>query len=170
MDRLASESGEAVYFVQRSGSEAVCIDVIESQGSARILTLQPGSRRPLGLGAGGLAILAGLPPYEREEVLSSVAGTIERHWRVPEESIRQSIKEVRTTGYAVIRNTVTPGVSAIGRSFKDSLHQVFGALTVAGLSGRLTSRRMGSLRQHLDRAITSMESVLHSPTWTQYST
>jgi DNA-binding IclR family transcriptional regulator len=170
MERLAAESTEAVYFVQRSGPEAVCIDVIEGCGTARILTLQPGSRRPLGLGAGGLAILSGLPSEEREEILLSVAGVIERYWRIPEEEIRHSMKEMRGTGFAVIRNTITPGVTAIGRSFRNSLNQVFGALTIAGLSGRMSVRRLQSLRQSLERATASVEKVLRSHQWSRYST
>ena len=70
---FAEEVGDTVYLVVRSGREAVCLERIEGPSPVRVLTLDTGSRRPLGLGAGGLAILAALPEDERQLVIDSIA-------------------------------------------------------------------------------------------------
>jgi len=64
---FAEEVGDTVYLVVRSGMEAVCLERIEGPSPVRVLTLDSGSRRPLGLGAGGLAIL---PRYPKTSVSS----------------------------------------------------------------------------------------------------
>lgn len=168
MERLAAESAETVYLVQRSGMEAVCIDFEQGPGTLRVVTLQMGSRRPLGLGAGGLAILAAMPPDEIEEVLAVVMGSIEKEWRFTPQELRASLQEAQAQGYAVIKNRITPGVTAFGMSFKDSLGQVFGAVTVAGLNNRLTPARITALRQGLRQAVQGIERALRSHQWARH--
>ena len=169
MERLADESAETVYLVQRSGTEAVCIDFQQGPSTLRVVTLQTGSRRPLGLGAGGLAILAALEPEEIEEVLSIVGRTIEKDWRFAATDLRKSLDQAQAKGYAVIRNRITPGVTALGISFKDSLGQVFGAVTVAGLNNRMTPKRIETLRDGLRRAATTIEKALRSHRWARHT-
>ncbi len=168
MERLAAGSAETVYLVQRSGLEAVCIDFQQGPGTLRVSTLQTGSRRPLGLGAGGLAILAAMNPEEIEDVLAAVMGTIEKEWRFPQADLRSSLQEAQAQGYAVIRNRITPGVTAFGKSFKNSLGQVFGAVTIAGLNSRMTPARIALLRHGLDDAAASIEKALRSHHWARY--
>jgi DNA-binding IclR family transcriptional regulator len=170
MERLAAESSETVYLLQRSGNEAVCLDLKQGPTTVRVVTLRIGSRRPLGLGAGGLAILAALPKTEGDEVLAVVAKSIERTWRFPSAVLRQSLEEAREQGFAVIRNRITAGVTAIGRSFDDSLGQVFGAVTIAGLNARMTASRMESHGERLRTAALTIERALCGERWARYAT
>jgi DNA-binding IclR family transcriptional regulator len=169
MARLAAQSTETVYLVQRSGYEAVCVDLEQGPSTIRVVTLQVGSRRPLGLGAGGLAILANLPEEEIDEVLTVVMGSIERDWRFPEADLRSSLRRTQTDGHATIQNRITPGVTAVGKSFKDSLGQVFGAVTIAGLNSRMSPRRVHGLVLALDTAAHAIERALRGHQWARYS-
>ncbi|MBU3651647.1 MAG: IclR family transcriptional regulator [Limnohabitans sp.] len=169
MEKLATDTAETVYLVQRSGLEAVCIDLVPGPSAVRVLTLQVGSRRPLGLGAGGLAILATLDDDEREDVFSRVMGQIESEWRFAPQELRESMARARLAHDAVIRNRITPGVTAMGRSFKDSLGQVLGAVTVAGVNARMTESRMSQHRQHLLAATRAIEKALRGQQWARYA-
>jgi DNA-binding IclR family transcriptional regulator len=60
MRRLAECTADTVYLVCRSGFDAVCIHRLEGAFPIRTLVLEVGSRRPLGVGAGGLAVLAAI--------------------------------------------------------------------------------------------------------------
>lgn len=170
MEELALATGETVYLLQRSGHEAVCLDLQQGPATVRVVTLQVGSRRPLGLGAGGLAILASLPDDEAAEIFRVVATTIAREWRFPTDLLKESLRDARRDGFALIRNRLTPGVTAVGRSFADSLGQVFGAITVAGLNGRMTAERLYSHRRQLSRAARAIEASLRSHRWARYAT
>lgn len=169
MERLALEAADTVYLVQRSGTEAVCVDLRQGPTAMRVTALQIGSRRPLGLGAGGLAILAAMPEDEAREVLASVAGTIENEWHFPEATLKESLQAARARGLAVIENRINPGVTAIGRSFRDSLGHVFGAITVAGSSARLTKVRTAAIEGSLREAAQTIERALRGHQWARYA-
>lgn len=170
MERLAQEAADTVYLVQRSGTEAVCVDLRQGPTTMRVTALQIGSRRPLGLGAGGLAILAALPDDEAEEVLGVVSASIEDEWHFPIPVLRSSLQVARERGNAVIENRITPGVTAFGRSFRDSLGHVFGAITVAGSSARLTPQRTAAIEASLREAVQTIERALRSHQWARYAT
>ncbi len=169
MEQLAVNTAETVYLVQRSGLEAVCIDLVQGPSAVRVVTLQMGSRRPLGLGAGGLAILADLPADEGEDVFAQVSGPISSEWRFSEADLRESMRWARQHRHAIIRNRITPGVTAVGKSFRDSLGQVFGAVTVAGLNARMTESRMAHVLEQLNLATRTIERALSGHQWARYS-
>ncbi|MDB5874189.1 MAG: IclR family transcriptional regulator [Ramlibacter sp.] len=162
---LAAQTGETVYLILRSGNEAVCIDRVEGPSPVRVVKLQVGSRRPLGLGAGGLAILAALAGDEAERVLRTVAGPIEHEWHLSEAFLRKSLLASQRDGYALIRNRITPGVTAVGRSFSDGLGRVFGAVSVAAANDRMGPVAVAGLRGPLTRACTALEATLRRRSW-----
>src|SRR5690606_27567778 len=114
LKRLAEEVGDTVYLTVRSGTDAVCVDRHEGPSPIRVLTLDVGSRRPLGLGAGGLAILAYIPEEEREELIERLYRRASTQRGQSADALRAAVRECRRNGYAVIRNSVNPGVSAVG--------------------------------------------------------
>ncbi|MEJ8814786.1 IclR family transcriptional regulator [Variovorax ureilyticus] len=165
LEALARDAGETAYLIMRSGDEAVCIDVAEGPTPLRVVTLHIGSRRPLGLGAGGLAILSALPPDERKGILENVTARIERHWGFPPELLAQSLQEATRRGHAVIRNRVNPGVTAVGMPFFDSLGQVIGAVTVAAANARMEPARLAQLQQLLERTSRDLRDALSGHQW-----
>lgn len=160
VERLALQAGDTVYVVIRSGDEAVCIERQEGPSPIRVLTLQIGSRRPLGLGAGGLAILAALPDEERSAVLERVAARIASDHGFTEKALRDSLAAARRQGYALIRNRVTPGVTAIGMPFRNSLGRVLGAISIAAINARMTPARIMVVRPQIEAAVKAVESAL----------
>jgi DNA-binding IclR family transcriptional regulator len=165
MERLAGEAGETVYLVQRSGDEAVCIDMVEGPTPVRVVTLQIGSRRPVGLGAGGLAILAALPEDEARRVFAQVREPIARDGQFGPEELWEGVLRARAEGHSTIANRITPGVTAIGRAFADSLGHVFGAVSVAAVNARMGPQRLAALRPVLARAAADIEQALRSQRW-----
>lgn len=168
LETLAEEAAETVYLVQRSGDEAVCIDLVEGASAVRVASLQVGSRRPLGLGAGGLAILAALPPDEAERLIARVGARIEKDWNFPVAVLRRSLQDNRREGFSLIRNRITPGVTAVGLSFRDSLGQVLGAISIAGTNARMGPKRLEALRLSMAGARRRIEAILHGHHWVRY--
>lgn len=168
MEQLARRAEETVYLILRSGDEAVCIDVVEGPTAVRVVTLQVGSRRPLGLGAGGLAILAALPQDEQDRVLGRVARSIETQWGFPAAMLAGSLQATRDTGVATIRNRVNPGVTALGIPFLDSLGQVLGAVTIAATNARMADGRLQQMQRLLQTASVDIRGVLRGTQWARY--
>ena len=59
-----------------SGCESVCLEPRPGTFPIRANYLDVGSRRPLGVGAGSLALLIALPPDERARVMATNAGRL----------------------------------------------------------------------------------------------
>ena len=71
--KLAEQTQDTVYLSERRGLEAVCTARALGDYPIKALTLDVGIRRPLGVGAGGLAILCALPEAEADEIIEANA-------------------------------------------------------------------------------------------------
>ncbi len=152
MAQLAADTGDTVYLVVRSDVDAVCIHRCEGSAPERALVLGIGARRPLGLGAGGLAILAAIEEQERAEIIARITPSLGMIARISPPELTVDCEETRTLGAAVIQNRITLGRKAVGLPFRDSTGQPVGALSVAALTQRLTARRTLEITERLRTA------------------
>ncbi|MCO5396663.1 IclR family transcriptional regulator [Ralstonia soli] len=112
---LALETGDWLFFTVRHELEAICLSRESGDIPYPAASLQVGDRHPLGLGAGGLAILAAMPDEEAERILKINIPEIGRRYpQMTEEALRKLIAETREQGYAVIPGTLAPGFWGIG--------------------------------------------------------
>lgn len=148
MENLSAQTGDTVYLVVRSGFDAVCMHRLEGSFPIRTLVLDVGSRRPLGVGAGGLALLTALNDDERAEVIARIGPKLTSFRGVTPAFLERASVRARQEGMAIVQDTVNLGVSAVGQAFRDGMGQPLGALSVAALShrmGRERLRRIGEL-------------------------
>ncbi|WP_251864592.1 helix-turn-helix domain-containing protein [Achromobacter sp. Marseille-Q4962] len=144
--KLARLSGDTVFLVIRQGDYALCL--LREAGSfpVKVFTIDQGERRLLGVGAGGLALLAGLP----DEEIAALHG---RHAAAYAQAglglaaLLKTARKTRAAGYSEIVDTITPGVSGVGVAFPVSeLTSV--AFSFGAISSRLDAARrkeMGAL-------------------------
>jgi DNA-binding IclR family transcriptional regulator len=135
---------------------------VEGPSAIRVATLRIGSRRPLGLGAGGLAILSALPDQARENVLAEILPQVRSGWDFPAPALLRSIDDARRLGYSLIRNRVTPGVTAIGMPFHSSTGRTAGAVSLAAVNSRMGGSRVAMLASLLRQAVKEIEAGLRS--------
>lgn len=146
---LAERVGDTVYLTVRSGWESVCEDRYEGPSPIRVLTLDIGSRRPLGQGAGGLAILAYLPEDEREDAMAELGRRYTDDPRLSAQALQPAVQQCRQRGYAWIRDRVNLGVSAVGVPLFDSLDRPIAAISVAAVNSRLAGDLVPALAETL---------------------
>lgn len=138
--RLADLSEDTVLLSVRSGVEAVCVDREIGAFPIRANYLDIGSRRPLGIGAGSLALLVRLPEREIDAILEVLAPRLAAYPLLPEAEIRAEIRAARERGYVVILDRVIPKMGGIGVPVVDRAGRVVAALSIAALSERLRER------------------------------
>lgn len=160
LERIASELGDTAYLVIRSGLEAVCVDRQEGPSPIRVFTLEIGSRRPLGLGAAGLAILGALPKAERTTVLDEVLEQVLEQGQLRRKEFLDSVERCQRNGYSYIRNRVTLGVSAVGAALRDALGGTVGAISVAAVDARMTAARIPAIAAVLKREVAVIQQAL----------
>ena len=153
-------TGDTVYLVMRSGFDAVCMHRREGDYPVRALVLEVGSRRPLGVGAGGLAILSAMDIDERDEVIRRVEPSLSAFGDLTAQKLVQACNQATKQGAAIIQNRVTLGVKAVGLPFRDSMGQPTGALSVAALSQRLTEARIQVVIELLQKSVKDVEKRL----------
>jgi DNA-binding IclR family transcriptional regulator len=164
--RLAQRTQDTVYLSLRFGDEAICIDRREGSFPIKTLTLRIGDRRPLGIGAGSLAMLAFLPDEEVERILA-VHGAEQMRYGIGEMIIRDMIATARQLGHALNDERLIPGMSAIGVPIRRPNGQPFGAISIAAISSRLTLPRrdgiVASLRQEAEQIEAELKPILAQP-------
>ncbi|MDM0071444.1 IclR family transcriptional regulator C-terminal domain-containing protein [Variovorax sp. J31P207] len=122
--------------------------------------LEVGSRRPLGVGAGGLAILSAIDEEERLEIIERVAPSLPAFGKLTAYDLAEACTQARAEGAAVIQNRVSLGVRAVGVAFRDSMGHAVGALSVAALTQRLNQRRTQQISEMLRRATKDVEVLM----------
>jgi DNA-binding IclR family transcriptional regulator len=129
--RLAREIDQTVYLIVRSGLESVCVARCESDTPIRTLILEVGSRQPLGVGAGSMAILAMLPADEMERIIAVNRERYMEQGGFQESVFRASLAEARQSAVATHEGSFTRGVSGIGVAVRDASGYPVAAVSIA---------------------------------------
>lgn len=113
LENMAELTGLSAYLSIRRGSEVVCIDSVVGNSIVQIVPYTIGSRRPLGVGAAGLALLAVLSREEVDEVLDaqqadSVEGVLSP------DKLRRMVVESRRNRFAYNPGLFIRGVCGLG--------------------------------------------------------
>ncbi len=146
---LAEHTEDTIYLSEPSGNEAVCTAHEEGPYPIKALPLHVGIRRPLGVGAGGLAILSALAPARAEEILQVNAVRYPAYGGIDVAWLRAAIQQTQRDGYATISEKATPGMTAIGVPILGPAGEPIGAISIAAISQRMAVKRRVELARLL---------------------
>lgn len=138
--RLAQTCEDSVILSVPSGQESVCIEMRPGTFPIRANYLNVGSRRPLGVGAGSLALLAALPDAEAEAALGAIAPSLRRYPHFDAVMLRREMEATRARGYALLLDVVVERMGGIAVALHDPDGHPIGAISIAALSDRITER------------------------------
>ncbi|HEY0835275.1 MAG TPA: IclR family transcriptional regulator [Azospirillum sp.] len=156
---LAQGTGDMAFLVVRSGFETVCLDRIAGNFAIQTMTQGVGDRHPLGVGAGGLAVLAALADGEVKIVMKAIAPQL-RRYRLTERMLRERIDLTRERGSAVDEGSAALDVTAVGRAIRDCGGSPVGAVFVASIKSRMTELRQREVDKRLATCVAAIESAL----------
>ncbi|HSW17188.1 MAG TPA: IclR family transcriptional regulator [Ramlibacter sp.] len=142
MAAVASKTGDTSYLAIRSGTETVCIDRQTGGYPVKAFTVEVGSRRPLGVGATGVALLAALPPDEAETVLEAIHEGLGRFPNAAARQIREAMTRARRDGFAVSDGLMVKGVRGVAVVIRDASDRPIAAIGTAAISDRMTPKRI----------------------------
>lgn len=162
--RLAETTGDTVFLTVRSGYDTVCIDRKEGSFPIRALTLDVGTRRPLGVGAGGLALLMTLPDAEVNAIVNANAIRLRSYNNLTVPALNGMLKRARELGYALNDTHITPGATSIGLPIISRYGQPFAAISIGAISSRMDAGRQRKLAAILRREVRIVESALSEAT------
>lgn len=152
LNGLVDSTDATVFLNLRSGPDSVCIARRDGSEPLLALTVEVGTRRPLSVSAGGVAILLGLPRAEQLRVQRENLDTIRRHGLARQAAALRMFCSSKKLGYGCNIEEIVSGISAIGVQLCDLHGQPIGSLSIADLADRFKIARRASLLQDLRKA------------------
>jgi DNA-binding IclR family transcriptional regulator len=144
LGRIAAASGDAVALTVRSGPDSLCVERHTGIYPIQVMTVAIGARLPLGVGVGGLAILAFLPEREIDNLLKKNAARLARR-RITAQQLRERLGAVRRDGYAFTESGVVPGTHVLGVPVFGSGGEPLAAISISSIAARLPAARARAL-------------------------
>jgi DNA-binding IclR family transcriptional regulator len=148
--RLSERSADTALLSVRSGVEALYLARSVGNHPLQPNYLQIGSRRPLGVGAGALALLVWLPDAEIEAVIEVIVPRLAKSPRITPKFLRERIAMARKAGHTVLIDAAFPGMGGVGVPVRDDAGEVVAALSIGAASDRIR-RREGELADMLKK-------------------
>jgi DNA-binding IclR family transcriptional regulator len=143
--RLESRTGDTVFLSVRSGVEAICIDRVEGSFPIKALTLNVGDRRPLGVGAGSLALLAFLPDSDIEQIVEGNAARLSAFPGYTPSLLYDMVEAARRQGYTLNDGHVLADMFAVGMPVMGRNQRPLASLSIAAIKGRIQGDRRANL-------------------------
>lgn len=153
LEEIARETDDTAYLSIRTGFEALCIGRAEGGFPVKTLALRVGGLRPLGVGAGSLALLAFLEePALTRTIRASAARR--QSFGIDETQLPALVREARRQGHTFLRGVVVPGMNAVGLPLFSREGEPYAALSVSCIAERMSEARaveiVDLLRAHRD--------------------
>lgn len=153
VQRLARMSEDTVFLLARQGDYTVCLLRLDGRAPSRIFSTNVGDIRPIGIGVGGMAMLATVPDEEVERIYQRHAPAFQAAG-LGREAMARNVAKTRRLGYCEMADTVTSNVAGVGAVIP---HQgsAFAAVSIASTKSRLSVARRAELGQLLLRTLTA---------------
>lgn len=141
LKKLAALTGDAVFLVVRDGHESVSLWREIGAYPVQILATFAGKRQPLGVGSGGMALLAKLDDDTVEDIIARNSNRIEQYGGMTTREMRQLVLNTRTRGYSVVGNYAVRGALGVGCALCDSSNHPYLAISVTAITDRMPATR-----------------------------
>jgi DNA-binding IclR family transcriptional regulator len=163
LQALARATGDMAFLMVRSGFDSVCVDRIAGNFAIQTMVQGVGDRHPLGVGAGGLAILGALSTADAEIVLAAVKPQL-RRYGLTEARMRERVAATRANGMAIDQGSAALEVTALARVVRDRSGVPVAAVSVPSIQSRMTEARRREVDKRLRACVAAVEAALPTPT------
>ncbi|MBB5213691.1 IclR family transcriptional regulator [Parapusillimonas granuli] len=141
MQKLAAITGDAVFLVVQDKHESISLWREIGPYPVQILATFAGKRQPLGVGSGGLALLARLDDESVEEIIALNSKVLEQYGGMSPREMRQLVQNTRTRGYSVVGNYAVRGALGVGCALCDGKGKPLLAISVTAITERMPASR-----------------------------
>ncbi|GAA1786095.1 IclR family transcriptional regulator [Actinomadura chokoriensis] len=159
--RLQHVVGETCHLVVYDALEVLYIDKVENEHNVRMAS-RVGMRMPAYRTAVGKAILAWLGDEEFQAVVAAGMPPATERTITDPARLAAELERVRRTGYAVDDRENEPEVRCVAAPVFDHNDRAVGALSVSGLTSRMTPARVREVGPMVERAGLEISRVLGS--------
>jgi DNA-binding IclR family transcriptional regulator len=160
LKRIADATSDIAFLTIRSGSDAISIARVEGGEPVDVPAIEIGVHRPLGVGAGSLALLMLLPDDEIARICNANAKRLITYGlSVPR--LQNIVKHSQELGYATHDGSLLPGLSGIGTVIQDSDGAPLAALSVTAIADSLPASRQQEILSLLRTESRVIQNLVH---------
>ena len=141
---LCEQVGDTAYLTIRSGFDSICVDRKTGPYPVKVLSIEVGARRPLGVGVGGLALLACLSEGDAIDIIKANEQRLARH-KLSVGRLAERVRAARAKGYAYTEVGVVPGTRALAVPVWGEDGEAAAAISIAAIADRMPAARVSGL-------------------------
>lgn len=156
MRNLAQQTGDAVFLVVREGYESVSLWREIGPYPVQILATYAGKRQPLGVGSGGMALLAQLDDATVEDIIRHNTESLEQYGGMTEREMRQLVSNTRSRGYSVVGNYAVRGALGVGCALCDTEGFPVLSISVTAITERMPATRQKEIARLISQSLTTI--------------
>ena len=153
---IADRTEDSVFLSVIADGEALCIDQATGSHPISVNTLTVGARRPLGVGAGSLALLAAHQSTARQAIIEENSRRYLRYGRLNADAVKRALSRWHKAGYVFNSSLIIEGVSAIGLPIFDEAGDLVCSVSVGTINARMRPGRRSEIAGIVRHAVNSI--------------
>lgn len=153
---IAEATGDTIFLNIRSRFDVVCVDRKLGSFPIKTLVFDIGNRRPLGVGAAGIALLMSYEMSAVREIVRANEVRFARYGKTNADQIVAMVRRAKDVGYVATDDVVVPGVRAVCLPFGGDGRLPPSAITVAAVAARLPRTRVAELLSQMEGMIRTL--------------
>lgn len=153
LEDIASTTTDATFLVIQSGLDTLCIARALGTYVIQALAVNVGHRQPIGVGAGGLAMLAAMPHKDADALIRTNGDRLPYYRNLSTTELKKMVSQARADGYAVIGNYAVSGVVGVGVALHDAMGNIIGGVSVASIKSRMNKERQQQVAEQIKRSM-----------------
>ncbi|WP_425417693.1 IclR family transcriptional regulator [Oricola indica] len=156
LKHIAGELGDTVYLAMRNGLDSVCVERIEGSYPIRTCTVNIGMHRPLGIGAGSIALMSGFGKMERELILTQNESRFVSY-KTSINEVRARCEKAEETGYDFGKVLGDVNIKALGFCLRGYSGRPIGGISVTAIGDRFDDAHLAEAIDLLRGEIAKLE-------------
>lgn len=165
MQCASAAIGDTLFLTVRTGNDTLCVNRIIGSYPIQVLSIEVGSRRPLGVSSAGVAILAAMPSHDARMIVTANKTRFEAYGTALETVLTQ-ISAARRRGFNLRELGLVKGTKSISTWIKTPDGRPAAAITVSAVRARLGPRREQEVAEILLKEARAVEQKIRStPPW-----
>lgn len=154
-DRLSSQIGDAIFLSVPRKLDTVCTHRKIGSYAIQVLTIDVGSRRPLGVSVNGMAILSGMPSEEAHEILLANEKRFVPYNRSVD-GLMERVVEGKRLGYVYVDRALARDTRAVAVPVFDMVGRPIAGISTIAVNHRIPRSRVPRLVACLQEAASAI--------------
>ena len=138
LEAVSKDTGNSTFLFVPAEADTLCVARCIGSYPIQVLSIKIGHRQPIGVGAGGVAMLSALSGEDSERILRGNERRLKNYGDLGASTVRAILRAAKLRGYALMGHYSVPGVVGIGVPLRNAKGEMVGAITSASISSRMS--------------------------------